>query len=924
MSNKINHICGVQISTWGTHEHSGNGMAHYLDQKFFGGNVGHAAITITFPADERGRALLKQYCTDPPIPFEKHTIRVSPDTEEAVYVVNFSWWPTSSGPGFFIEKFENFDNLSERKAHPVEYESKWQDYLQPETRVHQGKFGKTKMTYDIESIVHKAGLTEQQIQLLDLQVEKQTLEAKIEALDILKEKLQKKSTLLQSLKIRKERINNKDKILPEQQHKISILEKLKTLKKKKENIYMHLSERDKALLSEIFPAWNKNDTTPSDISAAIKDIQQESKKLNQDSHEKLQKDLLVSSKLTETELILLNRLIKDWREKLSEEIVSPEELDTIINGTLAITKNIDLEQAKLDSRVSKIEKQIEKFKKKNKPVKPNMDDDDKEYRYYKHQREYNAWYEVYTSLAKYVDDRSASKIKPNASQSLPDYVKMELDEAFELIEKPWTGKQGYLANPNSITYDEAQALFKFVRSEMTKAREHMIDEMPGLARFDQRDFHHYLTRGHRPDVVAYLPLHSASLGADSYQEGMDVEGMLKEIQSITQTNSFSLESNNCSSTVSKILEAGATNPHLKHQFKNRALGAIANPQMVIKNAKDYLNTLKNPQDSWFKRLARFSPLEQLGGWCLSKLVLEENVPTKTKIAAGLTAIPIGLYTGIKMAIVKLANPLKTFKQLWHLASYANSKKSIQFKIMAALLYVPGMIITAPFAAIQYGVKSAITGIASALLAFFGAPKKVIQPPEYAELTDEQRKHYDENEMKFNEISRSILNNVKIIEVEAHTPEDAIRQFNEHVMEATQTYLENPDKDPKDRSYPLVMFSKETLALIESSINKLNNSQNQEEAQQGAKLEKDYLSTQERNQKFFKIISNIVKREFKDWEKTRKIKDAPPIVKELEPEQILQRQRSSMPAFNRYGDESPPQNANLDAEISPVKNKPHNP
>ena len=53
---------GVEVSTWGTHTDAGNGMVHYLGTDFFGGNVGHASITMKVPATPEYKALLEKYC----------------------------------------------------------------------------------------------------------------------------------------------------------------------------------------------------------------------------------------------------------------------------------------------------------------------------------------------------------------------------------------------------------------------------------------------------------------------------------------------------------------------------------------------------------------------------------------------------------------------------------------------------------------------------------------------------------------------------------------------------------------------------------------------------------------------------------------------------------------------------------------------
>lgn len=69
-------ICGVKVQTWGTHPGAGNGMLHAMDALLFGGNVGHASVAVTFPANAEGEKLIKEYCTDPPIPYTKKKVSI--------------------------------------------------------------------------------------------------------------------------------------------------------------------------------------------------------------------------------------------------------------------------------------------------------------------------------------------------------------------------------------------------------------------------------------------------------------------------------------------------------------------------------------------------------------------------------------------------------------------------------------------------------------------------------------------------------------------------------------------------------------------------------------------------------------------------------------------------------------------------------
>jgi len=58
----MTHHAGAKIQTWGTVDQENNGLIHFLDSELFGGNVGHAAIELTFPKDTKGEQLIEDYC----------------------------------------------------------------------------------------------------------------------------------------------------------------------------------------------------------------------------------------------------------------------------------------------------------------------------------------------------------------------------------------------------------------------------------------------------------------------------------------------------------------------------------------------------------------------------------------------------------------------------------------------------------------------------------------------------------------------------------------------------------------------------------------------------------------------------------------------------------------------------------------------
>ena len=152
--------CGVKVLTWGTETDGGSGMGHFLDTRFFGGNVGHAAIQLVFPADAEGDRLVEQYCAANKahvgLPFVKRRY-VTPsssstntlDTEntavysEAVYEVYWSWWPSKDDEKNLSQSIDD-DQLSERMGTHFEWKTQWEEFIKPEKRIHKGLLGQKK------------------------------------------------------------------------------------------------------------------------------------------------------------------------------------------------------------------------------------------------------------------------------------------------------------------------------------------------------------------------------------------------------------------------------------------------------------------------------------------------------------------------------------------------------------------------------------------------------------------------------------------------------------------------------------------------------------------------------------------------------------------------------------------------------------
>ncbi len=206
----------VSLYTWGTHTNGGNGMAHFLDASFFGGNVGHAAIEITFPANQESKQLIQQYClkgNKKVIPFERTTQNILDENnrvkKQDVYKVYFSWWPGSDA-GFDLRKNMNTDNVSERIGVDVgELDPRFAQSR--EKRTYHGPLGSRTVNLADKEIAHLTSLNPDQKTLLETQRKINDVADAFEAIGVLEKKLSVSETLIVEgslLQLLQQHVNN--------------------------------------------------------------------------------------------------------------------------------------------------------------------------------------------------------------------------------------------------------------------------------------------------------------------------------------------------------------------------------------------------------------------------------------------------------------------------------------------------------------------------------------------------------------------------------------------------------------------------------------------------------------------------------------------------------------------------------------------
>lgn len=130
-----NDLYQTTVYLWGV-KPKAHKLSHQIKVKLLGGNVGHAAIALKFPADERGDELINKYCNleKNPIPYNKFYREIivnGKKTNTPYYEVYFSAWPGT--PIYFNTLLK--DQIDERnrinynyKKNAPFYESEEIDY----------------------------------------------------------------------------------------------------------------------------------------------------------------------------------------------------------------------------------------------------------------------------------------------------------------------------------------------------------------------------------------------------------------------------------------------------------------------------------------------------------------------------------------------------------------------------------------------------------------------------------------------------------------------------------------------------------------------------------------------------------------------------------------------------------------------------
>jgi hypothetical protein len=729
----------VELSTWGTHHHGGNGMAHYLDAQLLGGNVGHAAIRVTFPADKAGEELVTKYCRKDGvtvIPFERTTMQVKDENNKVVtqevFKVNFSWWPGEK-KGYELNANPNQDSAQEREG--VDVGQRAVRFTVPddphalekaEERIGRGWVGSvnnhlapTRMTMDISS------LEPRQQDLLKAEEKKEQLVNKIETLEVILKKLPEDAASVPAAGTLLKLLN---KHQPDWKTRIGLANDAPTPKSfTQENMAVLRA----AIKTQITAVNKQKSDNQVDINALTASIQFDEQQKRADEVDVLARVLAnytpyeQKKKLEERsasfparvwnayESDLVKKEIKELMpltELLGQnyEYATDEESKQTVDRALfdgKLPEHLDAESAlhKVNSRIGKLDKLLG-----NKLIELEKQENP----------------ELKKHIQATIDNLNAKKISLIKDQA---FITSTIQKANEKVGNMQTAFRALLPREHrNVTRDTmSPEIFNAVKAAANEKRLklktrdfELQNEAPVLSvtdGFHAGGYERFITQGLAPDNLVLLPVSNVKAdngpqAKENARRGLNVENMLAKMRELTEDGKeFDLNTKNCSATTGEVLAAGA-GPELKSYMQQKAWGGFGNPQEVFNGAVQYQEIVSHKQGKipFGDKVAAYNPLNAVsyvGGTILRKLV-SPDVPMVAKVALGVALVPAGLAAGVVEGAKACTNPLKTLNNSVNFIKYAWDSNSTVLKVLSApAALVVGVL--SPFAGVQFAAKKAI-------------------------------------------------------------------------------------------------------------------------------------------------------------------------------------------------------------------------
>lgn len=688
----------VEVFTWATHADFGNGAAQYLHANLYGGTSGHAAMQITFPANEEGQQLIDDYCQGKAgsvtLPHEKVTIpghNGAPDQE--AFVVYFSWWDDSnnSNNSFILTENLNDDQQTMRTTVGTSpYNADFAAVLPPqEERVRKGYLGEERRY-----------LAPLQISAPTITTENPQLKSDLNNL----KELDHKAVLLENNIKALNLINQK---LPQDADQVAVSDSLNRL------ITNHVDNWREVL------GLNENATLPSTLNQQqIDDLRQgvsdalvaandELKKVNTEFND-VRADIIASQ--MESLYDEVDNLEKaynalpdaDARKQMMDNKENYSEYAFAIFEKMQMQKKIT---ADLDPLLALNNKQLlgilttgttDELLKLEKELRSRDNTIAEE-----KQMAADLNIPLPSGADKYIAETEALRSRVTEEKAHIQQIQDTFRKCLPVTHLSTENKDMTIDIVKQVKQEAANRKAE-ANDVQAIAANINIPSNPFLARDQER----LVTRGLPPSHAITLPVADPN---NPSKPGLNVKSMLAKMRELVDDGKpYHDMTKNCSTTTSAILEAGAS-PQLKSYFQPRVFGGFATPQQVMKSAARYnhVATQNNGQKPLMDRVAELNPLNglnTLGAKAVQGRMQADSTAARVGYNAALGAV--GLAIGTRALVGSLANPRQAFNNSSRFVNYASNSNSGVLKALAVPAAI-GAAIISPLAAVQTAVSKAI-------------------------------------------------------------------------------------------------------------------------------------------------------------------------------------------------------------------------
>lgn len=571
----------VEAYIWGAESSDDNtqnkGIMHTMEQLLWGGNVGHAAIKLSLADTPENTALVQKYLhnTGVHVQTKHYETRSSGDNtiayQEDVIEVYFSWWPSGSDSYRFSSY--NEDCIHERIGVHVEANPDIGEIPQ-EKRMTHGLLGKREIALGTKSVLHMAGLSEQEAAYAQAYQKGVLLAEDLTALLILADKIKVKST--------KESLSKNDKFLIERffpgeslenmtEFSNAVSQKLDTVKQLQQDseyeyimalVNLNGSEGKKQfeLAPEELEISEQNENLGNILTYLKGDV-------IETRVDFLGLSYMISGKsldyLCKLKYVDANGVEKNLIEKdENNQMIIPVNIPEVVAALKA-----RLEQDTDPNNPSSFASRAEGVKSK--------------YRI----RSVLECVERAEACHDLIDSINVIKaLSPDSDKSV-----MISDINKKLQEDPLKGSFPFILVENNI-HEVLNAISQFLVDEKKSILNMSAEDRKILeSQYGRRVLDNVSFEGRDPDDTVTLPIKTLD------EPGLDAEKMLKTMAEFaTSGQAFNLVSNNCSVTTSTILSAAA-DPQRSPIFERYDFeDAIATPQNVRDNAIIYISSLIDP------------------------------------------------------------------------------------------------------------------------------------------------------------------------------------------------------------------------------------------------------------------------------------------------------------------------------------------